>query len=47
MSPDAASPASQAVPARRVDLDWIRVGAFGLLILYHGGMFYVPGDGHV
>ncbi|RYF94030.1 MAG: acyltransferase [Caulobacteraceae bacterium] len=32
---------------RRHDLDWIRVGAFGLLILYHVGMFYVPWDFHV
>lgn len=48
MSTDAASPASFAVPSqRRVDLDWIRVGAFGLLILYHVGMFYVPWDWHV
>lgn len=27
--------------ARRHDLDWLRVLAFGLLILYHVGMFYV------
>lgn len=32
---------------RRYDLDWIRVGAFMLLILYHVGMFYVPWDWHV
>lgn len=32
---------------RRHDLDWIRVGAFFLLILYHTGMFYVPWDWHV
>ena len=32
---------------RRHDLDWIRVGAFVLLILYHVGMFYVPWDWHV
>ncbi|MES2895091.1 MAG: acyltransferase family protein [Pseudomonadota bacterium] len=32
---------------RRPDLDWIRVGAFFLLILYHVGMFYVPWDFHV
>lgn len=36
-----------APPARRYDLDWIRVGAFMLLILYHVGMFYVPWDYHV
>ncbi|MBO9708105.1 MAG: acyltransferase family protein [Caulobacter sp.] len=34
-------------PERRYDLDWIRVGAFFLLILYHVGMFYVPWDWHV
>lgn len=32
---------------RRHDLDWIRVGAFFLLILYHVGMFYVPWPWHV
>ncbi|WP_309642787.1 acyltransferase family protein [Phenylobacterium sp.] len=32
---------------RRPDLDWIRVGAFFLLILYHVGMFYVPWGWHV
>lgn len=33
--------------SRRHDLDWIRVGAFFLLILYHVGMFYVPWEWHV
>jgi len=32
---------------RRHDLDWLRVGAFGLLIFYHIGMFYVTWDWHV
>ncbi|HEV2514274.1 MAG TPA: acyltransferase family protein [Devosia sp.] len=32
---------------RRYDLDWLRVIAFGLLILYHIGMFYVTWDWHV
>lgn len=32
---------------RQADLDWIRVVAFGLLILYHVGMFYVLWDWHV
>ena len=36
-----------AAATRRHDLDWIRVGAFLLLILYHVGMFYVPWDWHV
>jgi len=34
-------------PARRTDLDWLRIGAFALLILYHIGMFYVTWDWHV
>jgi len=33
--------------ARRYDLDWIRVSAFGLLILYHVGLVYAPYDWHV
>lgn len=28
-------------------LDWLRIGAFGLLIFYHIGMFFVPWDWHV
>ncbi|WP_170303950.1 acyltransferase family protein [Sphingosinicella humi] len=32
---------------RLIYLDWIRVTAFGLLILYHVGMFYVTWDWHV
>lgn len=36
-----------AVPSRRLDLDWIRVAAFGLLILYHVGLVYAPYDWHV
>ncbi|WP_425257978.1 acyltransferase family protein [Rubrivivax sp. RP6-9] len=32
---------------RLTELDWVRIGAFGLLILYHVGMFYVPWDWHV
>jgi hypothetical protein len=27
---------------RRTDLDWLRIAAFGLLILYHVGVFYAP-----
>ncbi len=34
-------------PQRRFDLDWLRIGAFILLILYHIGMFYVTWDWHV
>lgn len=32
---------------RRHDLDWVRVCAFGLLVLYHAGMYYVTWDWHV
>src|SRR6204780_5356943 len=32
---------------RRYDLDWVRIGAFVLLILYHVGMYYVTWDWHV
>lgn len=32
---------------RRFDLDWVRIGAFLLLILYHVGMYYVTWDWHV
>lgn len=46
MTQDAPSQAASR-PPRRHDLDAIRVVAFGLLILYHLGMFYVPWDWHV
>lgn len=32
---------------RRYDLDWVRIGAFMLLIFYHVGMYYVSWDWHV
>lgn len=32
---------------RRHDLDWVRVSAFCLLVLYHVGMYYVSWDWHV
>ena len=32
---------------RRIDLDWVRIAAFALLILYHVGMFYVPWNWHI
>lgn len=35
------------VPDRRTDLDWLRIAAFGLLIFYHVGMFYVTWGFHV
>ena len=36
-----------AVFTRRHDLDWLRIIAFGLLIFYHIGMFYVTWGWHV
>ncbi len=35
------------IDARRYDLDWLRVIAFGLLIFYHIGMYYVSWGWHV
>jgi glucan biosynthesis protein C len=32
---------TQAIVNRRYDIDWLRTLAFGLLILYHVGMYYV------
>lgn len=32
---------TQPNQSRRADLDWLRIGAFALLILYHCGMYYV------
>lgn len=32
---------------RHYGLDWLRIGAFGLLILYHIGMVFVPWSFHV
>jgi acyltransferase-like protein len=34
-------------PERRVDLDWVRIGVFGLLIFYHVGMLYVSWGFHI
>jgi len=39
--------ATYAETTRRHDIDALRVCAFGLLILFHVGMFYVPWDWHV
>ena len=38
-------PDSQDMPARRYDLDWLRIIVFGLLILFHTGMFYTANWG--
>ncbi|MFT3762317.1 MAG: acyltransferase family protein [Pseudoxanthomonas sp.] len=32
---------------RRHDIDWVRILAFGLLVFYHVGMYYVSWDYHV
>lgn len=37
----------EVVNTRRADLDWIRVGAFGLLILFHTALVYAPYDWHI
>ncbi len=39
-------PAREQPPARRTDLDWLRVLAFGLLIFYHIGMLYAANWGY-
>jgi hypothetical protein len=38
-------PSHDDMPTRRYDLDWLRVLVFGLLILFHTGMFYVENWG--
>lgn len=43
-SPEMSAPEPAAT--RRYDLDWIRVAAFFLLILYHVGVFYESDDWH-
>ncbi|MEX0290880.1 MAG: acyltransferase family protein [Flavobacteriaceae bacterium] len=37
----------QTTKIRRYDLDWLRVLVFGLLIIYHVGMFFVPWGWHI
>jgi glucan biosynthesis protein C len=39
--------APMATTPRRYDLDWLRICAFGILILYHVGLVYVTWDSHV
>lgn len=36
-----------ALTGRQYGLDWLRIGAFALLILYHIGMYFVPWGWHV
>jgi Acyltransferase family len=50
MQPQSISHSPDFVPQRgerRVDLDWVRIGAFGLLIFYHVGMLYVSWGFHI
>jgi hypothetical protein len=42
-----AQTAVSGIAARRVDLDWVRIAAFGLLIFYHVGMLYVSWGFHI
>ncbi len=46
MTAETARPDSIAM-GRRTELDWLRIGAFALLILFHIGMFYVPWEWEV
>lgn len=39
--------ASTGQTSRLTELDWLRIIAFGLLILYHAGMYYVTWSWHV
>lgn len=41
-----ASHVSATTVARRNDLDWLRIIAFGVLIFYHVGVFYCSGHWH-
>jgi len=38
-------PSHDEMPTRRYDLDWLRILVFGLLIVFHSGMFYVENWG--
>jgi glucans biosynthesis protein C len=41
-------PAPNSTPSlRRVDLDWLRIGALLVLIVYHTGMYYVSWGWHI
>jgi hypothetical protein len=46
-TPPAATSTPTTTPPRLFYLDWLRIGAFALLVLYHVGMFYVSWDWHV
>lgn len=40
-------PYANSSGSRLLFLDWARIGAFGLLVLYHVGMYYVTWDWHI
>lgn len=40
-------PAQPLLPTRLLYLDWLRIAAFALLVLYHVGMYYVPWSWHI
>ncbi len=40
-------PSPETKPDRLIFLDWVRILAFGLLVLYHVGMYYVSWDFHI
>lgn len=46
-APSRGAEASDAADGRRCDLDWLRVAAFGVLILYHVALVYAPFDWHI
>ena len=41
------APQQISMSERRIDLDWVRILAFGLLIFYHVGMLYVSWGFHI
>jgi hypothetical protein len=41
------TPQQISTSERRIDLDWVRILAFGLLIFYHVGMLYVSWGFHI
>ncbi|MDA9431196.1 acyltransferase family protein [Bradyrhizobium sp. CCBAU 51627] len=41
------TPQPPSNPGRRIDLDWVRILAFALLIFYHVGMLYVSWGFHI
>jgi glucan biosynthesis protein C len=45
--PAAVASASPSRGGRHFGMDWLRIGAFQLLILYHIGMYFVPWEWHV